>query len=155
MQVTNDSIVILTSNGNVYEYKAGALNEIQITPRVIDISANGTSVILQTADEETFVLGENTNGELGVGSTNSVAVPQKANNHSSNTFGIGAGISNTYIIENTGNVYASGMNTYGQIGNGRRIDEIEHTLVGDRDFKIDPITATMKIRRYRRNKSYW
>lgn len=152
--VTNDSIIILTSDLKVYEYKAGALNQIQITPKVIDISANGTSVMLQTVDEETYVLGANTNGELGTGTNTIVTVPQKVNIHGENTFGISAGINNTYIIENTGNVYASGNNTYGQLGNGTRTDELEHTLVGDRDFKIEPKTATMKVRRHRRNKSY-
>lgn len=66
---------------------------------------------------------------------------------------MGTGINNTYIIETTGNVYASGNNTYGQLGNGTRNSEQEYTLVGDRDFKIEPKTATMKVRRYRRNKS--
>lgn len=144
----------MTSDLKVYEYKAGSLNQIQITPNVIDISANGTSVIYQTADEEAYVSGANTNGELGIGNTTSVTVPQKTNNHGENTFGIGAGINNTYIIENTGSVYASGNNTYGSIGNGTRISETEHTLVGDRDFKIEPKIATMEERRYRGNKTY-
>lgn len=85
--------------------------------------------MLQTVDEETYVLGANTNGELGTGTNTIVTVLQKVNTHGENTFGISAGINNTYIIENTGNVYASGNNTYGQLGNGTRNSELEHTLV--------------------------
>lgn len=39
----------------------------------------------------------------------------------------------------------AGNNTYGQLGNGTRNNETEYTLVGDRDFKIEPKTKTMKV----------
>lgn len=104
-QVTNDSIIILTSDFNVYEYKAGTLTQIQITPKVIDISSNGNNIMLQTVDEEVYLLGQNTNGELGIGNTNLILTPTKPNIHGENVFGISSGINNTYIIETTGNVY--------------------------------------------------
>ncbi|MDE5831041.1 MAG: hypothetical protein K2H53_05405 [Clostridia bacterium] len=66
VEVTENSLIILTSDGKVHEYKNGSLTDIQITPRVIDISANATSVMYQTVDEEVYVSGTNTYGQLGI-----------------------------------------------------------------------------------------
>lgn len=145
VQVTDNSIIILTVDNKVYEYKVGSLTQISIAEKVIDISANHGNVMYQTSDEKTYVSGDNIYGALGVGDTNPVISPVLVNKHGMDTFGIGAGIHNTYIIENTGNVYASGNNQYGSIGNGTRNNEVEHILVGDRNFKIEPETATMKV----------
>jgi hypothetical protein len=54
------------------------------------------------------------------------------------------GLNNTYIIENTGFVYSAGENKYGSLGNGTRDSETEYVLVGDREFKVEPETKTMK-----------
>lgn len=67
----------------------------------------------QTVDEKTYVSGLNTNGELGTGNKESIQDPIQVQANGTSTYGIGAGYNNTYIIENTGNVYASGNNTYG------------------------------------------
>lgn len=102
-----DKLIILTTEYEVYEYKAGTLSQIQIPEKVIDISGNYTSVVYQTENEKTYVSGMNAFGELGTGDTNPVGTPVLVTNHGENTYGIGAGYNNTYIIENTGNVYAS------------------------------------------------
>lgn len=135
----------MQSDLKVYEYQNGTLSNILINEPVIDISANNTSVMYQTIDEKIYVTGENTFGELGVGNTSLVNTPVQVTKHSDNVFGMGSGYYNTYIIENTGNVYATGNNEYGSLGNGTRISEVEHILVGDRNFKVEPITATMKV----------
>ena len=49
-------------------------------------------------------------------------------NYGNNIFGIGTGYNNTYVIENTGSVYASGLNEYGAIGNGTRNNKTEYTF---------------------------
>lgn len=142
-QIIKDKIIILTTDYKVYEYTNGALEEIQMPEQVIDISGNNTSVMLQTEDEKVYVYGENINGQLGLGHTNSVQNPVQI--EKTNIYGIGVGQNNTYIIENSGNVYAAGYNKYGSIGNGTRVDTNEYTLVGNRNFKIDPITKIMKV----------
>ena len=143
-EVTNNSIIILTSDGLVYEYKAGTLTQINIT-NVIDISANGNNVMYQTADEKTYVSGTNTYGALGTGDSLNVLTPILTSAHSENTFGIGVGYNNTYIINNVGNLYSAGSNKYGQLGNGTRTDSLEHLLVGNRQFNVKPESATMKV----------
>ena len=144
-QVTEDKIIILTVTNEVYEYQNGSLSKVNVPEPVIDISAKNRTVMYQTVDEKTYVSGENTYGQLGVGDTQNRLSPVLVNKHGENTFGLGAGYNNTYIIENTGSVYASGYNEYGSIGNSTRNDEVEHTLVGDREFKIEPITSAMKV----------
>ena len=107
VQVLQDKIIILTTEYKAYEYQKGKLTEVHIPEKVIDISAKNTSVMYQTEREKTYVSGENTYGELGVGNTNAVTTPTLIANNEKGTYGIGVGYNNTYIIENTGNVYAS------------------------------------------------
>ena len=143
-QVASDSIIILTSNGKVYKYKDDTLSLINVE-NVIDISANQGNVMYQTIDENTYVSGLNTNGELGIGGATSVNTPVPTTKHSSDTFGIGVGYRNTYIINNSGNLYSAGANEYGSLGNGTRTSSDEHLLVGNRTFNIEPESATMKV----------
>ncbi|MCI8397651.1 MAG: hypothetical protein HFJ52_08670 [Clostridia bacterium] len=124
---TQNSIIVLTSNGEVHEYTNNTLTQINIPKVIIDLKATENIVIYQTVDEETYI------------------GTQKVITYGENTFGVGVGTTNTYIIENTGEVYAAGTNTYGSIGNGTRDDSTEHTLVGDRNVKIDPLNKTMTI----------
>lgn len=145
VQVTKDRIVILTSENEVYSYQNGNLTKIEVPGKVIDISGTNTSVMYQTVDEKTYVTGENTYGELGVGTQDSVETPTLINVHGENTYTIGAGYTNTYLIENTGNIYASGNNEYGSLGNGTRESTKEHTLVGKRIFEVNPKAATMSV----------
>lgn len=144
VQVAKDKLIILDVEGKCYEYQNGNVTQIALPEKVVDIRANGETVMYQTADEKTYVVGENKNGELGTGDKIARTTPTLVNKNGENTYGIGVGSNNTYIIQNTGNVYAAGANTYGSIGNGTRTEELEHTLVGDRKFEVKPITATMK-----------
>ena len=50
--VTKDKIVILTTNGESYDYKAGALTKIDIPAFILDIAASRNTVMYQTSDEE-------------------------------------------------------------------------------------------------------
>ena len=152
-EVTKESIIILTAENEVYKYENGSLTQIVFESKVIDISGTNETVMYQTVDEKTYVTGENTYGELGLGTNNIAEEPTLVNAHGESTYGIGAGYKNTYIIETTGNVYSAGENTYGSLGNGTREASLEHLLIGNRAFEIMPETATMRVRRYRRNNS--
>ena len=144
-EVTKDAIIILTSDMEVFEYKNDQLTQINIDTKVIDISAKNGDIMYQTVNEETYVSGQNSYGELGVDNKNTVANPVKVKVHGTDTYGIGVGYTNTYIIENTGNVYAAGNNEYGSLGNGTRKETKEHILVGERIFEVDPETDTMYV----------
>lgn len=143
--VTKDKIVILTTNGESYDYKAGALTKIDIPAFIVDIAASRNTVMYQTSDEEIFSLGANTYGELGLGNTEQKDTPTLVNLNDAKAFTMTAGYNNTYIIETRGMVYASGNNEYGAIGNGTRKSTNQYTLVGDRRFEVEPMTKTMKI----------
>lgn len=93
--VMQDKLMILSKDGKLYEYKLGNLTEIQVAGKVIDIEGKEDKFIYQTVNEKTYTLdGTELRG---------------------NTFGFGIGYNNTYIIENTGNVYANGDNQYGSL----------------------------------------
>ena len=122
--VLNDKIIILTSEGKMLEYTNNQLTDIQINEYVIDIEANGMTAFYQTSDEKIHNM-----------STNQIR---------ENAFGMGIGKNNTYVIENTGRVYANGDNEYGSLGNGTRNDQSDYILVGDRNFTVEPVTKTMR-----------
>ena len=124
---TDSSIIILRANGEVYEYTNGTLNKVNLPEVVVDFKATKNTVMYQTVDENTYI-GTAKNAVSG-----------------ENAFGIGVGETNTYIIQNTGEVYAAGTNTYGSIGNGTRNDSTDYTLVGDRTVKVNPLNKTMTI----------
>ena len=145
VEVTNSKLIILTADNKIYEYKEGKLAQVSGKDSVIDISASNETVMYQTVDEKTYVSGENTYGQLGTKDNINKQMPVEVYAHGDNTYAIGAGQNNTYIIENEGNVYAAGNNEYGSIGNGTRQNKDEHTLVGDRTFKIDSQTAIMSV----------
>lgn len=109
----DNKIIILSVDGEVYEYIDGTLNKLDMAERIIDIRANRNSFVYQTLSEDTF--------------------------------SIEAGVTNNYVIKNTGLVYAKGDNTYGSIGNGTRETAIDYVIVGKRELIIEPQNKSMTI----------
>ena len=68
-----------------------------------------------------------------------------ASSNGTNTFGIGAGAKNTYIIDKEGDIYANGEGINGSLGNGVPESSSEYSLVGDRTIKIEPETKIMQV----------
>ena len=112
---------------------------------VVDIDIKDNENMYQTVDGELYTWGINTKGQLGLGNETNVDFPTKVDVHGDNIFRIGAGYSNTYIISNTGSVYAAGKNNYGQIGNGTNDASNIYTLVGDRNFNIVPESKLLTV----------
>ncbi|MBO5478752.1 MAG: cadherin-like beta sandwich domain-containing protein [Clostridia bacterium] len=143
-EVGKDAIYLLTSSEEVYQYKEGVLEKVALEG-VIDISAKEDSILLQTFDEKTYVMGDNTYGQLGTNDKIAVSNPILTANSIGSTYGVSTGYRNTYIIQNTGNVYAVGYNEYGSLGNGTRKESLEYTLVGNRNFTVKPQSAIMQV----------
>ena len=153
VEVGNDYLLIVDTNGNVYEYKNGALTKENSISRAIDISVDGNTKMYQNVNEKAYVWGDNTYGQLGLDNTDSSNVPVQPVNNNSGVFTIGAGAKNTYIIDTHGFVYSSGDNSLGQIGNGTKEEttavsygkSLTHTIVGGRDFEVEPVEAIMEV----------
>ena len=135
-EISND-----TNETTNEENVSGETNEI----KVIDIKVKGNVNMYQTSNEKVYTFGDDTYGQLGDNQTIKTTIPKQVNLHGDNTYTIGAGYNNSYIIENTGLIYASGDNEYGELGNSSRTQSKEHTLVGDRKFSIEPETKIMTI----------
>ena len=142
--VSGDEIYILTSDNYVYVYSDGNLDIMDVS-EVIDISAVNGGVMYQTTDEKFYVSGDNTYGKLGTYNQVPVSSPRHVNIEGEDTFTVGAGYNNTYVINTNGEVYAAGYNEYGSIGNGTREDSTSYVLVGDNEIKVDPETKIMKV----------
>jgi len=145
VEIGNGYMLILTTEGKLYRYDQTGLNQISTNADIIDISIQNAQNMYQTKGEKVYTWGENTKGALGVGNEANVGVPTLATKNSTNVFGIGAGYNNTYIISNEGFIYASGANDLGQIGNATTNNEVEHVLVGDTKFKVEPESNIMHI----------
>ena len=155
VEVEDDYLLILDTNGDVYIYRNNTLAKESLVSRAIDISIAGDTKMYQNVNEKAYGWGDNSYDQLGVDSTTyqSTAIPAQPVNNGDEVFTIGAGKRNTYIVDTHGFVYSAGDNSLGQIGNGTKEDTtassygraLTHTIVGGRDFKIEPEETIMEV----------
>ena len=153
VEVGTNYLLILRADGTIYKYKDGQLTQVSNIKNAIDISVQNNVNMYQSVDEKAYTWGENINGQLGLNSTEEVSNPTQVLENGTNVFRIGAGYNNTFIISNTGFIYSAGDNKRGELGNGTsendqsttKYNSIVHTLVGDRNFEIDPENNTLEI----------
>jgi alpha-tubulin suppressor-like RCC1 family protein len=98
--------------------------------KITKIAADQYSLLALTNTGDVYGAGSNTNGQLGIGGAASQASPTptkyilpagvKAVDLYNTSVGNSSGstYNNTYVIGDDGNVYGTGSNTYGQMGNG-------------------------------------
>jgi len=154
VQVGNGYLLILNTNGEVFKYENNSLTKVENIQNAIDISVKENVNMYQSKDESAYIWGANDYGQIGInGTSKEVTSPVIPINNSKNVFSIAAGKKNTYITQTTGLIYSAGDNSYGQLGNGTKEDKtsdtykqsLTHTLVGDRNFEITPISAIMEV----------
>ena len=153
VEVGTNYLLILRADGTIYKYKDGQLTQVSNIKNAIDISVQNNVNMYQSVDEKAYTWGENINGQLGLNSTEEVLNPTQVLENGTNVFRIGAGYNNTFIISNTGFIYSAGDNKRGELGNGTsendqsttKYNSLVHTLVGDRNFEIDPENNTLEI----------
>ena len=153
VEIGTNYLLILRADGTIYKYQDGKLSQVSNVKNAIDISVQNNVNMYQSVDEKAYTWGENINGQLGLNSTEKVSNPTQVLENGTNVFRIGAGYNNTFIISNTGFIYSAGDNKRGELGNGTndndqsttKYNSIVHTLVGDRNFEIDPENNTLEI----------
>ena len=153
VEVGTNYLLILRADGTIYKYQDGQLTQVSNIKNAIDISVQNNVNMYQSVDEKAYTWGENINGQLGLNSTEEVLNPTQVLENGTNVFRIGAGYNNTFIISNTGFIYSAGDNKRGELGNGTsendqsttKYNSLVHTLVGDRNFEIDPENNTLEI----------
>ena len=153
VEVGTNYLLILRADGTIYKYQDGQLTQVSNIKNAIDISVQNNVNMYQSVDEKVYTWGENINGQLGLNSTEEVLNPTQVLENGTNVFRIGAGYNNTFIISNTGFIYSAGDNKRGELGNGTsendqsttKYNSLVHTLVGDRNFEIDPENNTLEI----------
>ncbi len=145
VEVGDNYLLLLDANGDIYEYSNSSISKIQGTSNVVDIVAKKHIRMYQDKDGITYNWGENTYGELGTNDTETKTVPTKVSENGENTFNIGAGYENSYIIKTDGFAYGAGRNNHGQLGNSMQEDSKVHTLVGDRDFELNPDNMILTV----------
>lgn len=108
---------VLLNTGELYK------NSILLTTDVYNFFENSRQVFIQKNNYEIYSMGSNAYGQLGVGDTTTKSVP---------TLVVGTFTSyikeiliesyNTFILFENGDIYTTGRNTYGQLGNGNFVN---------------------------------
>ena len=103
-------------NGGLFD--KGIPTVISNIPQVDDFIFNGYTGIVLGADGCVYAWGNNSTGEAGTGSTGRITTPQKINTLGNNITGIFNGIRSMYAVNSSGDLYAWGRNSSGQLGIG-------------------------------------
>ncbi len=124
--------IALDSNGNVWTWGANDYGQLGYTsvgnvtkPQKVEglsnitkITAGSYTCLVIDEYKDIYGWGLDSNGELGIGSyTNIVRTPTKAK-YITDIIDIEAGKNHTIALKSTGEVYVTGLNMYGVIGNG-------------------------------------
>jgi alpha-tubulin suppressor-like RCC1 family protein len=160
----NQHSLALDEDGNLYSWGANSFGQLgdgstsqKTTPvlvntstlnskKIVQISAGAFYNLLITEDNEVYAWGVNSDGRLGDGSTSQRTTPVLVN---TSTFAgnkiiqVSAGGYSLALDEN-GNVYAWGPNSYGQLGDGSTIQKTTPVLVNTSTFagnKIIQVSA--------------
>ena len=137
--------IALDSKGNVYGWGYNGFGQLgqgvySSTPsgivklpveNVVEIDTGNDNVVLTTNEGKVYSCGYNAYGQLGVGNSQTrILIPEVAvgieNNKliSSNTF-------HSVISDKLGFVYATGLNSYGQLGNSTLINQNTYSAIGN------------------------
>ena len=116
--------------GECYTKLAENNNIIAIEAKIFGISAGNQTSFLLTDDKKVYVLGNNSNGQIGLGTTKN-ATELTLLNLSSNieTISAGEGTHSSLVAED-GFVWNSGTNTNGELGTGDATSKTEFSQIG-------------------------
>jgi alpha-tubulin suppressor-like RCC1 family protein len=90
-----------------------AFSPLKIASNVAAAAASGSQSIYLTTEGDVYVMGDNSFGQLGLGTTTSSKVPVKA---ASGAKAVAAGHGSLYYLSASGDLYGAGDNLYGQLG---------------------------------------
>ena len=153
VEIDDNYLMIVDIYGDVYKYQNGSLSKVSEISRAVDISVDSGVYMYQNVNEKVYTWGDNSQGQLGTGTTIAQNHPVEPLEYNEDVFTISAGRNNTYIVDDYGYVYSAGDNRLGQIGNGTKEDttadsyqkSVLHTLVGGREFEVKPVEAIMEV----------
>ena len=131
MFVASDSTAFFLSDGKVYGFGRNNLNQQGdgttndvLSPKRIGSFTAATSVVC--SDSTTFVLeggrlygwGHNGYGQMGNGNTNDITTPTRLASSLGTITKVFCSDRTTFLVTSSGQLYGSGWNLYGQIGDG-------------------------------------
>ena len=138
--VNNYGELGIGSNNMTYNFiqitKDNNANQIDFN-NMKKLVCSNLSVACLLEDGTVYVWGRNAEGQLGLGDNNNVNLPTKISffNGKSKVIDIIKMIYNTVFLLENGEVYVTGLNTYGQLGNGTIVDSNIPVKVNIEDVK--------------------
>jgi uncharacterized repeat protein (TIGR03803 family) len=116
--------------GNGTTSSVNVPTQIPTLSNVIDVSAGDYHTLVLKSDGTVWAFGHNGNGRLGDGSSVSTRLsPVKVSTITGGGLRVSAGASHSMALKDDGTVWAWGLNTSGQLGNGTLVNKSVPTLV--------------------------
>ena len=113
-----------------------------LTNTVVAVSAGYQHSLALGSNGVLWAWGLNDHGQLGNGDTNSTATPVVVTEPPTNVVAVASGDAHSLALDGTGNVWAWGDNTYGQLGNGTNGDQWVPQLVSGFSNDVVAIAAS-------------
>jgi alpha-tubulin suppressor-like RCC1 family protein len=88
------------------------------TARWQDVSAHFRHAVALDANGQPYAWGDNSHGQLGLGSTRNITSPTRIGTVS-NIRSVACGQFHTLLVDQSGNLYGAGWSKYGALGNGQ------------------------------------
>lgn len=135
ISAANLHVLALNSSGNVYQWGATYvtcigwawyIQQTTTTPQslgltnVTKISAGQGHNMIVKSDNTIWVWGDNYYGQLGVNNNNYIYGPTELTQFHGCGYGVGAGVANSVVMSS--NLYATGYNFHGELGDGTNIN---------------------------------
>ncbi len=107
--------------------------------KIVDVQAGEEFSILLSDSGNVYVMGNNNNGYLGIGSTTpgELLVPTKLTHSNLDGYKISqiaTGGDHTFLLADNDTLFAFGSNLYGQLGDGTSVSKIAPTIISSAQF---------------------
>ena len=142
----DNSVIVLCSTGSVRKVSENLEIEMIAAANIVDISAKFNDLMLLDKNGNIYTYGNNEFGQAGIGNRSSNEGLNQINTYANKKYlTLGNGYNTNYAIDTEGFVFATGDNSYGQLGNSTYENSNIFTLVGNREFNILPEAKVMNI----------
>lgn len=139
----DDALAVLKTDGSLWLYDWKDTGKVM--EDVVSVSSCGTSVAAIKADGSLWMWGDNSYGQLGIGSTDSQDAPVKVMD---DVASVSTCHTHTAAIKTDGSLWMWGDNSYGQLGNGMECNDtafLTGHMYNSNTNELEPTTAQFSV----------
>ena len=149
--------LVLKNDGTVYGTGANGSGQLGIGPQgsqfvltpmtdfnssITALATSGNHSLVLKTDGTVWTTGDNANGQLGIGTSGDFRLTlTEMTNFNSSVTALAAGGNHSLVLKSDGTVYASGLNSNGQLGDGTNVSKNVLTAMTTDNSNIAAISA--------------